>query len=82
MGDKHAACVPHEARLTCLCGPRSKFLFLLRELQFYVVKEHFLCLFVARGDIFALMCGPRALFFIKAWPANKVEFETPALSQS
>ena len=49
------------------------------KLRFYVAFEHFLRPFVARRDSFASLCGPQALFSSKMWPANIVEFETPAL---
>ena len=46
----------------------SKFLFLLLKLQFYVVLQHFLRPFLARGDIFASSCGPRTLFTSRCGP--------------
>ena len=59
------------------CGPPvvfmrpallSKFIELLFKL--HEMKGHFLRPILARGDIFASLCGPWAFFFIKMWPAN------------
>ena len=68
------------ARLTFLCVPRYH--------PFLIVETTVLCgirillrPFVARGDIFASLCGPQALFLPKMWPANIVEFKTPALKE-
>jgi len=33
----------------------------------------------ARRDLFLSLCGPRAHFFVKMWPSNEFEFETPCL---
>ena len=38
------------------------------ETTIYVVLEHLLRPFVARGDIFASLCGPRAHFSSKCGP--------------
>ena len=52
------------------------------KISFIVVETTVLCdtrapPTVARGNIFAYLCGPQALFSIKMWPAYTFEFETP-----
>jgi hypothetical protein len=33
----------------------------------------------ARRDLFLSLFGPRARLFVKMWPSNEFEFETPGL---
>ncbi len=33
----------------------------------------------ARGDLFLSLYDPLAHFFVKMWPSNEFEFETPGL---